>query len=377
MYKTNSTYNIYESYETNYERGPEYSGLLPDLSSLNEGQKQVEFLGKQLNSTLGVPAGPLLNSAFIKLYADLGFDVLTYKTVRTRPNLCHPYPNVMAVNATSEVLLAGGPTKPTLVTLPDDSGPLSELSITNSFGMPSQPSEIWRKDVAKAKSSLHQGQMLVVSVVGSVQEGGTLTDLANDFGQAAQWAAEAGADAIEANLSCPNVRSAEGSLYQSAEAVGLIARVLKERLNHIPFLLKIGFLPTYEQVLAVARAASEGGAAGIAAINTIPANVVDAQGIQALPGEGRLVSGICGAAIKPAGLDMVRKLVRARQELGLSPQQFTVVGVGGIMTAEDVLEFYAAGADGAQSGTGAMWNPDLAQEYKQFVASKAQLAVSR
>ena len=177
---------------------------------------------------------------------------------------------------------------------------------------------MWREDVGRAKSALHPGQMLVVSVVGSGQEGGTLLDLAQDFAQAAEWAAEAGADAIEANLSCPNVQSAEGSLYQSAEAVGMIAESMKARLDGVPFLLKIGSLPTYEQVLAVARAAWQGGAAGIAAINTIPAKVFDPAGRQALPGEGRLVSGICGAAIKPAGLEMVKKLGRARNELGLN-----------------------------------------------------------
>jgi len=374
MAKTSSTYNIHESYDTNYQSGPSYSGSWPDLTKLNRRLEPVEFLGKWLNSTLGVPAGPLLNAAYIKLYADLGFDVLTYKTVRTRANPCHPYPNVLAVAAQSEVLLAGGPDKPTLVTLPDDSGPLDQLSITNSFGMPSRAPQVWREDVGQAKSALHPGQMLVVSVVGSEQEGGTLLDLAQDFAQAAEWAAEAGADAIEANLSCPNVQSAEGSLYQSAEAVGIIARNLKANLGSVPFLLKIGSLPTYEKVLAVARAAWQGGAAGIAAINTIPAQVLDRTGQQALPGAGRLVSGICGAAIKPAGLEMVKKLNRARNELGLTPGEFVIVGVGGIMTGHDAQEYYQAGADGAQSGTGAMWNPGLAQEYKAVLADARKFA---
>ncbi len=369
-----ATYNICESYEANYQNGPTYNGPLPDLTEVNAGLEPVVFLGKRLSSTLGVPAGPLLNAAYIKLYADLGFDVLTYKTVRTRPYPSHPYPNVMAVAARPEILLAGGPDKPTLVTLPDDSGPLDQLSITNSFGMPSRAPQVWREDVGHAKSALHPGQMLVVSVVGSGQDGGTLLDLARDFAQAAEWAAEAGADAIEANLSCPNVQSAEGSLYQSAEAVGMIAQSLKASLNSLPFLLKIGSLPTFEKVLAVVQAAWQGGAAGIAAINTIPAKVLDGAGQQALPGAGRLVSGICGAAIKPAGLEMVKKLVRARNELGLTPRDFVIVGVGGIMTGNDALEYYEAGADGAQSGTGAMWNPKLAQEYKAVLVDTRKFA---
>jgi dihydroorotate dehydrogenase len=357
-----STYNIHESYDINYEHGPEYAGPLPNLDKINAGLEPALFLGKKLNSTIGVPAGPLLNAEYIKLYADLGFDVLTYKTVRTQLHPSHPYPNVQAVKATPEVMLAGG--KPTLVTLPDDNIPLDQLSITNSFGMPSRAPQTWQQDVAKAKGFLHAGQMLVVSVVGTVQAESTMANLAADFAQAAAWAKQAGADAVEANLSCPNVQSGEGSLYQSPAAVRLIAQNLKASLGELPFLLKIGALPQYEQVLAVAQAAWEGGAAGLAAINTIPANVIDSDGKQALPGQGRLVSGICGAAIKPAGLAMVKNLQQARQELDLSKEQFVIVGVGGIMTAADAFEYYQKGADSVQSGTGAMWNPELAQQIK-------------
>lgn len=374
MSKSSSTYNINESYDINYERGPEFHGVLPNLNEINAGLEPVEFLGQKLNSTLGVPAGPLLNATYIKLYADLGFDILTYKTVRTQKQGCHPYPNVKAVEATPENLLNKA-TKPTLTTRPDDNGPLSQLSITNSFGMPSREPTVWREDVRLAKNFLHPGQMLVVSVVGTIQAGQTLTDLASDFAQAAEWAATAGADAVEANLSCPNVQSGEGSLYQSSEAVGLIAEQMKVRLDSVPFLLKIGSLSEYKQVLAVVKAAHDGGAAGLAAINTIPANVIDEQGQQALPGQGRLVSGICGAAIKPAGLEMVRKLVRARQELGLTLSEFTIVGVGGIMSGVDALEYYENGAEAAQSGTGAMWNPLLAVEFKQLVKSRKLVVV--
>jgi len=361
------TYNPELTYDENYQRGPEFKGEVPDLAALNEGLPPIKFLGHSLNSGLGIPAGPLLNSAYVKLYADLGFDVLTYKTVRTQAQPCHPFPNVRAVQTRPDWYITNGDNKPTLYTRSDDKGELSELSITNSFGMPSQLPEVWREDVALAKAGLWAGQMLVVSVVGTARADGGLEELAADYALAAIWAKEAGADAIEANLSCPNVCTGEGSLYQSPEAVQLISQALKARLGQTPFLLKLGFLSDEELTREVVRAAYRGGAAGLAAINTIPARVLDRQERQALPGEGRLISGICGSGIRQAGLEMLARLRRARSTLGLTCQELELIGVGGVMTAEDGLEYFRQGADGVQSGTGAMWQPYLARDFKEIV----------
>lgn len=366
------TYDTSLTYDENYVRGPQFDGKYPDLSELNRGLKFVRFLGKELNSAIGVPAGPLLNSAFIKLYADLGFDVLTYKTVRTNTHPCHPFPNVRAVQTQPNWYQTFEGERPTLFTLPDENQLLAELSITNSFGMPSQPPAIWQSDVAKAKAGLNARQMLVVSVVGTAKNGGELEELAADYALAAEWARNAGADAIEANLSCPNVCSGEGSLFQSPTAVRLISQALKAALGPMPFLLKFGYLASQHQVSDAIKAAYEGGASGIAAINTIPAKVLDENNQQALPGENRLVSGICGAGIKQAGLEMLARMQQARAKLGLRPSEFTLVGVGGIMTAQDGIDYLKAGADGVQSGTGAMWQPYLARDFKQLI-KQAQL----
>jgi dihydroorotate dehydrogenase len=211
--------------------------------------------------------------------------------------------------------------------------------------------------------------MLVVSVVGTAQPNGSLEELAADYALAAVWAKEAGAEAIEANLSCPNVCSGEGSLFQSPEAIRLISVALKNGLGTTPFLLKLGFLNQPALVEEVVRVAAENGAAGLAAINTIPAKVLDDQRQQALPGEGRLVSGICGAGIKEAGLEMLSRLIQARKRLGLTSTEFTLIGVGGVMTGSDVLDYLKLGVDGVQSGTGAMWNPYLARDFKVMVTT--------
>jgi dihydroorotate dehydrogenase (NAD+) catalytic subunit len=94
-------------------------------------------------------------------------------------------------------------------------------------------------------------------------------------------------------------------------------------------------------------------------INTIPAQIIDDHGQQALPGEGRAVSGVCGSAIKWAGLEMVARLHKIRTEKDM---KWSLIGVGGVTQPEDYKEYRQSGADAVMSATGAMWNPLLAQE---------------
>jgi len=103
---------------------------------------------------------------------------------------------------------------------------------------------------------------------------------------------------------------------------------------------------------------------GIVAINTLPAKILDEQGGQALPGEGRLSSGVCGRSIRWAGLEMSKRLAGLRAEMGLS---FSIIGVGGLSGANDYRAYREAGADAAMMATAAMWNPRLAQEIKEAV----------
>jgi dihydroorotate dehydrogenase len=101
---------------------------------------------------------------------------------------------------------------------------------------------------------------------------------------------------------------------------------------------------------------------GIASVNTIPAEVVDENGNQALPGPNRLKSGICGAGIKWAGLEMTRRLHALRKSHGYS---YIIESMGGVMNPDDYQEYKKAGADVVMSATGAMWDPYLAQEIKK------------
>jgi dihydroorotate dehydrogenase len=154
----------------------------------------------------------------------------------------------------------------------------------------------------------------------------------------------------------------EGVLCYNRDAVVEICKRTKAKIGDTPLIAKFGYFSTEQQPLLekiITDAAPY--LAGVSAINTIAAPIVDKNGQQALPGPNRLKSGVCGASIKWAGLDMVKRLAALRQARDLS---FQIIGVGGVMTPDDFKQYRQAGADVVMSATGAMWSPNLASEVK-------------
>ena len=241
------------------------------------------------------------------------------------------------------------------------SAPLDKLTITNSFGNPSRGPEFWVDDMKKAVAAQDKGQLLIVSVVGTIQDGFGAEEYYDDFAKTAAQAVSAGVPAIELNLSCPKVAS-EGVICYTYDAVMAICQKTKQVVGDIPLIAKIGyFSPEQQSLLEKIVLGASPYLSAFSAINTISAAVVDENGEQKLPGEGRLKSGACGAGIKWAGLDMVKRLDALRKKHNLN---YEIIGVGGVMTPADFQEYRAAGANVVQSVTGAMWNPDLAAEIK-------------
>ena len=347
-------YDPTKSYYDNLEHGP-FNGFV-DGAVLPVEEPRFEFLGQNIAYPLGIPAGPLLDSKFVKGAFDKGFDIAVYKTVRANEFPCHPHPNVLAVHIDGDLTLEKA--KKPLVA---DEEYREPLSITNSFGVPSRSSEEWLADAKKAVGYARKGQAMVMSFMGTVKPKQTADEFVADFAQAAALAARTGAPILEANLSCPNIGN-EGLVCYNLEVTEAVSQAIRNVIGNTPLILKVGYFQDNIQLEKLAATVDKY-AQAVSAINTIAAPIVDVNGNQALPGSPmRLKSGICGTAIKWAGIDMVKRLRAIKEKHHYT---FAIDGVGGVMNTQDYHDYKSAGADAVMSATGAMWNPYLAQEIKR------------
>lgn len=345
-----------KTFDDNFDNGP---FLDSSAKYSDSGVPKYTFLGHKLYSPFGIAAGSLPTSKHVIGAFNKGFDVVTYKTQRSTKFPVNKFPNVVYVDVDGDLTLEKASVG--LVGHKTTNKPVEKLTITNSFANPSRGPEFWVKDMKKAVAGQGKGQLLIASVVGTIQDGFTTEDYHNDFAKAAKYAADAGAKVIEINLSCPNVAN-EGILCFTYSDVISVCQKVKAAVGEIPLIAKVGyFAPEQQELLEKIVADTSSYLSGFAAINTIPAAVVDENGNQILPGEGRLKAGICGAGIKWAGLDMVKHLVALREKLNLD---YEIIGVGGVMTPSDFHDYINAGADVVQSVTAAMWNDNLAAEVK-------------
>lgn len=350
-------YNPSKTYIENWDKGPFPA---KDFSPYVEKRKPgFTFLGLPINSPFGIPAGPLLNSNHVKFAFESGFDVICYKTQRSVKFLPNDFPNIVYLDIDDDLTLERA--KRPLIGMNKTDKPLENVSITNSFGNPSLGPDFWVEDLKKALEYEKEGQLLIMSVVGTIQDGFSQDDYYDDFAKAAKLAASAGVKTIEINLSCPNVAN-EGILCYTKEAVITVCKRVKEAIGDVPLIAKFGYFSAEQEgLLEEILKEIQPYIAAISAINTLPAPVVNENGNQALPGEGRLSSGICGASIQWAGLDMVKRLDVLRKK---NSWNYEIIGVGGVMDVDDFHKYRNVGADVVQSATAAMWNTDFAKEVK-------------
>ena len=348
------TYRTDRSYEWNYEHGPQWQGALPPVPAT----PRKDFFGLEVASRIGISAGLLLNAQWIGFYARCGFDILTYKTVRSRRRECQPMPNWLFIDPADVAHVGEVGRELHARAQPAGSDP-GEWTSTVSYGMPSRDPAVWMADVARARTLLGDGQALIVSVVASPDGTWSRDDIVRDFGALAAMAREAGAQLVEANLSCPNVRSAEGDLFLDAEMSGRIAAALRAGAGTLPVLLKIGHVPDDERLRSLLRAVA-GQASGLVIVNGVSRPVIGADGAAAF-GDGRRQAGILGRGIHAIGVDDVARslaLIR-RERLDLQ-----VAGVGGIASADDAAAYFDAGACAVLLGSAPMYDPSLAARMK-------------
>lgn len=347
------------SYDDNYNDGP-FGEFLTKKKYKDKKEPGYDFMGYKVNLPFGIPAGPLVNSKFIRGAFACGFDICVYKTVRANSFPCHAYPNLLAVSKGGDLTFKRLD-KPVVV------GPKFKdpITITNSFGVPSKSSDVWQEDVKKAISYEGKGQILILSFMGTVKKGQTQKQFIDDYVLAAKLSKETGAKVLETNLSCPNIGN-EGLVCYNLDVTEKVVKGIRKVIGNTPFSIKVGYYKDIKQLEKLAEIANEY-VDDISGINTLQAEVVDKNGQQALPGPNRARSGLCGAGIKWAGLDFVKKLKKIKEK---NDYKFSITGVGGVTKPKDYLEYRKAGADAVMSATGAMWNPKLAIEIKKLLAQK-------
>ncbi len=339
-------YNHQLSFEENFAKGPFFDGAIPAREFPPEST-WVNFLGHKIASRIGVPAGPAMNAKWVSLAAELGFDVIVYKTIRTQKYPCHPLPNITFVDANITTQNLDTP----LIVADHET-----MGITNSFGMPSQDPDFLRTDIARAKAALKPGQLLIVSAVGTPRPG---ADFTADFVDAVTMAKEFGGEIVEANFSCPNVCTGEGSLYTNPETVKDLGGKLVEALGSTPLILKIGFFRDPQIMRQVFIAAAKAGVKGISGLNSVAMKVQTETGEPALSPD-RPTSGVCGSPIRELALQFVRD---ARTIIDEEKLDLALIGVGGVTEPQHFQDLLDAGADLAMSATGMMWDPFLAQKF--------------
>lgn len=343
-------YDINLSYEQNYERGPigVYKLKKPQFKKINP---KFRFLGFDIDLPYGIASGILLNSKFVKAAFDYGFSICTYKTVRSQSFPCHPFPNVVFVDAPQKL----NPLKTKSLKVKTNGIDVEKISITNSFGVPSKKPQVWQNEVKKSLRYQKENQLLILAFMGTVKKNQTQREFIADFSKAGKLSKETGAKVLEVNLSCPNIAN-EGLVCYDLKLTEKICKVIRETIGNTPLIIKVGYYHRDSDIETIAKIANEY-ANAIAAINTMGVAILNKNGNQALPGPNRLISGVGGHTIKWAGLKMVSKLNLIRNRKNY---KFEIIGIGGVMNPSDYFQYRRAGADAVQSVTAAMWNPYLA-----------------
>lgn len=174
----------------------------------------------------------------------------------------------------------------------------------------------------------------------------TTTD---DFARLAETlSAQEGIAALEVNISCPNVGEGGVAFGQNANMASAVTAAVKKHARSLPVIVKLS--PNVTDITLIAKACEEGGADMLSLINTLSGMAVDVATRK--PMLANVIGGLSGPAIKPVALRCVWQVSRA--------VDIPVIGIGGIRSAEDVLEFILAGASAVQIGSASFSRPDTA-----------------
>jgi dihydroorotate dehydrogenase (NAD+) catalytic subunit len=159
---------------------------------------------------------------------------------------------------------------------------------------------------------------------------------------------EAGLDAIELNVSCPNVKKGGMAFCADRKVLGRLVEKVRKAVTHATLIVKLS--PNLTDIREAALVAEGGGADAVSLINTLAGMAVDLSSRR--PVLANVVGGLSGPAVKPVALRMVFEVARS--------VRIPVIGMGGIMNAGDALEFMLAGATAVSVGTANFIRPTAA-----------------
>lgn len=210
--------------------------------------------------------------------------------------------------------------------------------IMNSIGLENPGVEHFVKHELEDMMTL--GTTVMVNLGGNTME---------EYIEAAEILNDYDFDLLELNISCPNVKSGGMAFGIKCESAELVTRKFKEISKH-KVIVKLS--PNAENIVEIAKACEEAGADGLSLVNTFQAMAIDVKTRKIV--FDNTYAGLSGPAIKPIALRMVHQVCKA--------VNIPVIGLGGIMNYEDVLEFIMAGATAVQVGTGNFVNPNMMKD---------------
>jgi dihydroorotate dehydrogenase (NAD+) catalytic subunit len=273
--------------------------MKPDLS--------VELCGIRMANPIVTVSGTCGNGRELAQFYDLGvLGAFTAKSTTLEKRLGNPTPRVAECSS----------------------------GILNSIGI---PSEGVRHFIKNDLPFLRQYRVPVIVSIAATR--------ADDYPQIASILdQEEGISAIEVNISCPNLESGGCSFGSDPKVAGYIIQSVKMN-TQFPVIAKL--TPNVSDISVIARTVEKAGADAISMINTLAGMAIDIQTWR--PKLGNVVGGLSGPAIKPVAIKMVWEVYRA--------VHIPILGMGGIMTWEDAIEFILAGATAVGVGTALLRDP--------------------
>jgi dihydroorotate dehydrogenase (NAD+) catalytic subunit len=268
--------------------------------SLESNALSISFAGLQLQNPTMLASGIMGYTAeSFERIAKSGAGAIVTKSVGVQPRGGYPNPTVVQ----------------------------AEAGLINAMGLPNPGIDVFSEEIQFSKNLLHVP--VIVSVFGYSAE---------EYAAVAKKAAEAGADAIELNVSCPHVKQTGAEIGQSPKFLSEVVQQVKAAMNK-PLIVKLS--PNVADITILAQAAVEAGADALTAVNTLKAIAIDTE--TQLPILSNVKGGLSGACMKPVALRCVYDIA--------DQFEIPIIGCGGVTNWKDAVEFFLAGASAVQIGT--------------------------